>query len=155
MHTRVLSAGAVLLLPLLLGAQPAAAQRVSADIRIGAGPISGSIHIRPDRHYRSDRFRPRTVRVDLLRWRDYGHRRSWLRDFRRDSRVVVIFVDRRDGRYYDRFRPGLVEVRAFQRGGRFYRWDDDRFDRWDRDDRYDRRDRDDRYDRKDRGRRDW
>jgi hypothetical protein len=73
-----------------------------------------------------------------------------------------VFYDRDRNFYYDRFRPGLVRVNVYERGGRFYRWDDDRFDRWvgdrwnddrrwddryDGDDRYDRRN--DRYDRRD------
>jgi hypothetical protein len=168
MFSRVFASSA-LLLPLLFTAEPASAQRISADIRIGGGPIAGHIRI-GDRY--SYRERPRVVRVEVLRGRDYYRRSGWFRSFRRDARVIVIFYDRDRDFYYDRFRPGLVRINVYERGGRFYRWDDDRFDRWvgdrwnddrwddrydgydRRDDRYDRRDdrydrRDDRYDRRD------
>ena len=167
MFSRVFASSA-LLLPLLT-AEPASAQRVSADIRIGGGPIAGHIRIGPDRRYRE---RPRFVRVEVLRGRDYYRRPSWFRSFRNEARIIVVFYDRGRDYYYDRFRPGLMRVNVYERGGRFYRWDDDRFDRWvgdrwnnnrwddrydgydRRDDRYDRRDdrfdrRDDRYDRRD------
>ena len=158
MQMRFFPAGLALLVPLLLSAQPADAQRVRADIRIGGGPLSGHIHIGPDRDYRD--YRPRRLRVEYLRWRDYSHRRDWVRQFHRDARVVVIYYDRRDGFYYDRFRPGLYEIRVFERKGRFYRWDDDGFYRRGRfdgrsDDRYEGRDRrGDREDWNDRDRRD-
>ncbi len=74
----------------------------------------------------------------------------------------MIYYDRDRDFYYDRFRPGLIEVQVFERGGQFYRWDNPGFDRWVRDrwndnrwgDRYDDRRwngryddrRDDRYD---------
>lgn len=158
MFSRVLASSA-LLLPLLT-AEPASAQRVSADIRIGGGPIAGHIRINSDRfRYRE---RPRFVRVEVLRGRDYYRRSGWFRSFRRDARVIVVFYDRDRDSYYDRFRPGLIRTNVYERGGRYYRWDDDRFDRWvgdrwndDRrwDDRYDGDDRndrrDDRYDRRD------
>jgi hypothetical protein len=50
------------------------------------------------------------------------------------------------GRYYDRrfdSRDRVHAVVVYERGGRYYRDWDDRYDRGDRDDRYDR----DRYDR--------
>ncbi|NOT07795.1 MAG: hypothetical protein HOP28_06280 [Gemmatimonadales bacterium] len=146
--------------PLFL-ATSAIAQRVEADIRIGGGPIGGRIVIRDrDRDdYRN--YRPRQIsRVHWIRVRD---RRDFDRfqRFQRGARVVVVFYDRRDDRYYDRFRPGLFEIRLFERDGRFFRLDDDRYGRddyrWDnrRDGRRDDR-RDDRRDgrRDDRGNRD-
>lgn len=145
MNSRSLLSGSALLVPLLLATQPADAQRVRADIRIGGGPISGHIRIGPDR-YRD--YRPRVIRVERLRWRDYARRPGWMRKWRHESRVVVVYRDRRDGFFYDRFRPGLHECQVYERDGRYYAWDDDRF--YGRDDRYDRSD--DRYD--DRYRRD-
>jgi hypothetical protein len=144
MFTRVL-AGSVLLVPLLLTAQPAAAQRVSADIRIGGGPIAGHIRIGPDRYYGRRDYRPRIVRVEVLRARDYYRRPGWLKQFRRNARIFVIYYDRDRDFYYDRYARGLVEVSVFQREGHFYRWDDPRFDRWVRD-RWDNDRFDDRYD---------
>ncbi len=123
-------AGSALLVPLLFLAQPASAQRVSADIRIGGGPIAGHIRIGPD--YRAHRV-ARDVRVEVLRSRDYYQRADWLRQFRRDARVFVLYYDRDRDFYSDRFRPGLIEVQVFERGGHFYRWDNSRFDRWVRD----------------------
>ena len=164
MFSRVFASSA-LLLPLLFTAEPASAQRVSADIRIGGGPIAGHIRI-GDYGYRA---RPRFVRVEVLRGRDYYRNPGWFRSFRREARIIVVYYDRDRDFYYDRFRPGLIRVNVYERGDHFYRWDDDRFDRWvgdrwnddrwdnrydgydRRDDRYDRRDdrRDDRYDRRD------
>lgn len=145
-------AGSALLVPVLFSASPAQAQRVRADIRIGGGPIAGHIQIGPD-YYRGRAPRARVVRVEVLRSRDFYRRADWLRQFRRDSKVFVIYYDRDRDFYYDRFRPGLIEVQVFERGGQFYRWDNSGFDRWVRDrwnddrwnDRYDDR-RDDRYD---------
>lgn len=163
MFSRVFASSA-LLLPLLFSAEPASAQRVSADIRIGSGPIAGHIRI-GDYGYRN---RPRFVRVEVLHARDFYRRSDWLRSFRRNARMQVVYYDRDRDFYYDRGRPGLIQINVFERDGRFYRWDDERFDRWvcdrwnddrwddrydgyDRNDRYDRRDdrRDDRYDRRD------
>jgi hypothetical protein len=159
MFSRVI-AGSTLLLPMLLAGQPAAAQRVQADIRIGSGPIAGHIRIGPDPYYgyRYRDLRPRVVRVEVLRGRDYYRRPGWFRQFRRESRAYVIYYDRYRDFYYDRFRPGLLEVHVYQRGGRFYRWDSPRFERWVRDrwhdDRWDDRfdDRFDRYDNRYEGR---
>lgn len=150
-------AGSALLVPLLLSAQPASAQRVSADIRIGGGPVAGHIRIGPDRRYGYRDLRPRLVRVEVLRDRDYRRNSSWFKKFRKDARVYVVYYDRSRDFYYDRFRPGLVDVHVYQRGGRFYRWDNPRFDRWVRDrwdddrwdDRWDGRDNDRRNDRYD------
>ena len=150
MLSRVFASSA-LLLPLLFTAEPASAQRISADIRIGGGPIAGHIRIGPDRYGYRDR--PRFVRVEVLRARDYYRNSRWLREFRREARMRAVYFDRDRDFYYDRGRPGLIQINVFEREGRFYRWDDERFDRWvcDRwnDDRWD--DRYDGYDRYDRG----
>jgi hypothetical protein len=156
------------LLPLLT-ATPAAAQRVEADIRIGGGPVSGRVIIgdRRDRYDHYD-YRPRHVgRVEWIRVRDRNFNHGWFKKFRREARVIVVYYDRRGDGYYDQYRRGYDRVRLYERGGRFYRVDDDDyFDRyddrnWRRDDRYnDRRDdrwddrRDDRRDDRQGGRRD-
>lgn len=159
MSARSLVLSSAFLLPLLT-ATPAAAQRVEADIRIGGGPVSGRVIIgdRRDRYDDYD-YRPRHVgRVEWIRVRDRHFNRGWFKKFRREARVLVVYYDRRDDGYYDQYRRGYDQVRLYERGGRYYRIDDDRyFDRYDdrdgrRDDRYgDRRDdrRDDRYDRRD------
>ena len=158
-----------------LAAAPLEAQRVSADIRIGSGPVDGRVIINPPYYYGRPRpifvAPPRRVvvervrfdrrfdrrwaydkhyRKDWERWhRDYDHwRRDWYRRFGSDYRVAVLYYDGRDDCYYDRYRPGLEEIRVYERDGRFYRWDDDesnydddRFDRGGRRDRdYDRHD---------------
>jgi len=143
MNARTALLSTAVLLP-LMSATPAQAQRVEADIRIGGGPVAGRILI-GDRYDRYDRYdrRPRAIRK--VEWIRFDRRRDdWFRRFMRDARIVIVFHDRYDDRYYlDRFRPGLQEVRLYERGGRFYRLQNDRFDR--RDDRWDDR-RDDRWD---------
>jgi hypothetical protein len=144
MGIRGMVLSSAVLLP-LLAARPAQAQRVSADIIIGGGPIAGRIHINDGDRYRP---RPRIIRrVEWIRARDF-RRNDWFRKSRRDMRVVVVYYDNRDDCYYeDRYRPGLQEIRVYERDGRYYRLEDDRFD-----DRYGRDDRryDDRYGRDDR-----
>jgi hypothetical protein len=140
---RNLVLSSAILFPMLFVSPPVEAQRVKADIIIGGGPISGRVVI-GDRH-RYER-RPRFIRrVEWVRRHD-NRRHDWYRNFRREHRVVVVYYDRRDDRYYlDRFHSGLVEIRVYERGGRYYRLDDDRdFDRYD--DRRDDRRYDDRYD---------
>jgi len=127
--------GSALLLSLLT-AEPADAQRVSADIRIGGvGPVSGHIRIGDRYEWRRDRYRPRRIVVEHFGRRDRRWYDGWFRQWRRGAEVVIVFSDRDGRHYYDRYRPGFHEVRVFRRGGRYYRVDDDR---WDRDDRYDR-----------------
>lgn len=148
-NTRNLVLGSVMLLPLLT-AKPASAQRVNADIIIGGGPIAGRVII-GDRGRDEYRGRPRPIRrVEWIHARDY-RRNDWWRRFERESRVIVVFWDRRDDSYYyDRHHSGLAEIRLYEREGRFYRRDDDRRDgRYDndrRDVRYEDRRRDDRRD---------
>jgi hypothetical protein len=160
MRIGYLGVGSALLCSLLT-AGSASAQRVQADIRIGGrGPISGHIRIGDRYDWRRD-YRPRRIRVEVIRGRDRGRHEGWFRNWRRDARVVVVYYDRRNDWYYDRYRPGLYEARVYHRGGRYVRWDDfdDRYGRNGRyGDRDDDRD-DDRY-RRDgrsggRGARDW
>jgi hypothetical protein len=158
MRSGYLSLGSALVFS-LVSAGSASAQRVSADIRIGGGgPVSGHVRIDShdryrDRYYRDYGYRPRLVRVEVIRRHDRGRHNGWYRDFQRKARVVIIFYDRRDDRYYDRrFYPGLEEIRVFERDGRYYRPDDrDWYDRFDgrRDDDWDRRDGRDDRDRRD------
>ena len=141
--------GSALLVP-LLSATPAQAQRVNASIIIGGGPISGRIDIGDRGRYGG---RPRPIRrMEWVRHKDY-RRADFYREFRRDSRVVVVYYDRRDDCYYlDRFRSDLQEIRVFERRGQYYRLEDDRD--YDRDyGRYDDRDYG-RYDNRDYGRHD-
>lgn len=108
--------GLGLMLPLIT-AKPAQAQRVSADIIIGGGPVAGRVTIGD---------RPRPLRgVEWVRARDY-RRDDWWRSFQRGSRIIVVYWDRNDDYYYmDRFRPDLLEIRLFERDGRYYRLEDD------------------------------
>ena len=149
MRSGYLGVGSALLFS-LWSAAPTHAQRVSADIRIGGrGPISGHIRINPsrrdhyrDRYYRDYGYRPRQIRVEVLRRYDRGRHLGWYKQFRRQPRVVVVYYDRDDDCYYDRrFYPGLQEIRVYENDGRYYRPDDDSWD-----DRYDDRRYDDRRD---------
>ena len=145
MSARNLVLSSAFLLPLLT-ATPAAAQRVEADIRIGGGPVSGRVII-GDRRDRYE-YRPRRIgRVEWIRVRDRHFNQGWFKKFRREARIIVVYYDRRDDGYYDDYRRGYDRVRLYERGGRFYRMDDDDyFDRYDdRDWRRDGRD-DDRRD---------
>jgi hypothetical protein len=165
MNTRILLVSSSVLASLLLSTS-AQAQRVSADIVIGGGPVSGRVLIDS-----RERYRPRRIRVERILLGDRGRDYGWFDDFRRDARVIVLYYDDRDDCYYDRsYYPGLEETRIFERGGRYYRIDDERryYENWNRGrfdgrdrGRFDRRDnrnrRDGRYDnRRDRDRgRDW
>ena len=145
--------------------QSSAAQRVSADIRIGSGPVDGIIRIGDQPDYRVY-GRPRRMVVERRhgRWNSRNYR---------NAQFVVVYYDRDYDQYYDRYDRGLEEVRVFEDGGRYFRYDDyhrdDRGERWGRNDRdrdwgrdRDRdwgldRDRDDRdrYNRRDEKNRDW
>jgi hypothetical protein len=114
---------------------------VEADIRIGGGPVSGRVII-GDRRDRYD-YRPRHVgRIEWIRVRGRGFNHGWFKKFRREARVIVVYYDRRSDGYYDHYRRGWDRVRLYERGGRYYRIDDDDFydrydDReWRRDGRY-------------------
>ncbi len=141
-------------------AQSGSAQRVSADIHIGSGPVGATIRVgdRPDHRIYG---RPRRAYAEVVRpVRVVVERRhGWNPKRHRNGRIVAVFYDRDCDLYFDRYSRGLEEVRVYQDDRRFYRYDD--FDRYDRDqrrgndrgrrdrDRYD-RDRDDRNDRNDR-----
>ena len=121
---RIFAIGSAVLLP-LFSATPAQAQRVNADIIIGGGPIAGRVII-GDRGGDGYRGRPRPIRrVEWIGARDY-RRDDWWRRFQRESRLVVVFWDRDDDNYYlDRYRSDLLEIRAYERDGHFYRVEDD------------------------------
>lgn len=132
---------------------PAAAQHVTADIRIGSGPVGGRIIVGEPIHRYSHTIvevaprgygRPAYREVAVSRMhRGYG----WWRN--RGYRTITVWYDAGGDRYYDhgsRYRDGLREVVIYERDGRYY--DDDRGRYAGR--RYDRRhhDRDDNdYDR--------
>lgn len=114
---------------------PALAQRVAADIHIGGWPVAGTIHIgdrygypRP-RRVIYERANPRRIAVRYDRgWRPWKHR---------DARLVVVYYDQSCDEYYDDYRRGLDEVRVYQDGDRFYRFDNDSgYDRYERDGSY-------------------
>ncbi len=147
--------------------QSGSAQRVSADIHIGSGPVGATIRLgdRPDYRLYG---RPRRVYAEVVRpVRVVVERRhGWNPKRHRNARVVVVYYDRDCDLYFDRYSRGLEEVRVYQDDRRFYRYDD--YDRYDRDDRHgqgwrrgdrdrsdrDRRDRDD-YGRDEQRDRDW
>ena len=128
MKTRMVVGG--LAVGLLLAASPAPAQTVEAGVVIRSGPVTGHVILGeppPVVVYREPAGWPR------------GPYSSW----RNQYRPVVVYYD--GDRYYDRWfggRPGLRRLEVYQRGGRYYRWSDDRYRHRDRNDRY--RDRDDR-----------
>lgn len=135
--------------------------QVSGEIAVDGYPVGGYIRFgdRP-RYVEVVRPRARGQRVVVVeryapprvivveRWQRHKHHKHW-RDDRRYRRGFV-YYDRWHDRYYDSYRPGLVEIRVVIRDGRFYRYDDrdrsyrDRRDRRYRDGRYD--DWDDRWD---------
>lgn len=129
---------ALLLLLVLPGAL--AAQRVSADIVIGHGPIAGRVILGdPYPHHARTlvvvhpyhRYRP-VYREVVVVHRSRGH--DWYR--RHGYRPVRVWYDRDDRRYYerhDRNHPGLRAVVVYERGGRYY--SDDRYEDDDRDGR--------------------
>jgi len=142
------------LLTALLLAQPAHAQQVLADVVLQTGPVAGHVVIgngystygRQRVIYRRPPVRrvvvveraPRLIMVERTR---YHGRAEWARFGYRT--VYLYYVD---GRYFDRSfnRAGVRQVVVYERGGRYYRDDDEHYDR---DDRYDR-------DRHERGRHD-
>jgi hypothetical protein len=165
MRRRFLSLGLLAALP-MLAAPRAEAQRVNADVWIGTGPVAGRIRIGDDpydryalrrRHERQVVIvQPRVIVVEKIRPRGRGWSRNAYGRFRQHARVIVVYYDRRAGRWYDRpFRRGLHEVRVYERGGRYF-WIDAKDRDWERDyndRRYDDR-RDDRWDDRRDGRRD-
>jgi len=151
--------------------------QVRGAVLVGGSPIAETVIFGDGP--RRPTYRPsyRDSRVVVVEeWRGpRGNARGWWK--RGGFREVVIYRDRDRDRYYDRFDRGrrdLVEVVAYERGGRYYdgrrfddrydnrfddrfdnrydnrRWDDRRWDdqRWDDRRGDDRRD-DARYDRRD------
>jgi hypothetical protein len=121
-------------LGLSLAARPAPAQMVEAGVVIHSGPVVGHVVVGeppPVVVYREpvrrvvvvDRYAPRVIAVETPRWpraRAYGWRYRF--------RPIVVYYD--GARYYDRWfagRPGLRRIEVYQRDGRYYRWDDDRY----------------------------
>jgi hypothetical protein len=110
----------------------ASAQRVSADIRIGSGPVDGRIVVGGPYHRGGievgardyDRHGYGEVVVYRVH-RGYG----WWRN--RGYRAVTMWYDVDRDRYFDRQsrydrRDGLREVVIYERDGRYYREQDDR-----------------------------
>lgn len=120
MKTRNLVLGTALLLPLLAVTQ-VEAQRVRADISIGGGPVAGRVILGDRGGYGGQRLGG----IEWIRSRDY-RRNDWWGEFERDSRLVVVYFDPYDDSYYlDRIRPDLIELRLFERGGHYYRLEED------------------------------
>jgi hypothetical protein len=112
----------------------AAAQRVTAEVRIGSGP----------RDYGGPAY------DEVVVYRAHrGH--GWWRH--RGYRAVTAWYDDDRDRYYDHLdRDGLREVVIYERDGRYYgdrydRADDGRYDRWTSDHRYRHDENDDDHDR--------
>ncbi len=140
--TLLMALGCLALVPATSVAQ------VSGTIVVGGLPVGGMIQFGPQ-PYAYYRPRPRMLygyapRVIVVeRWRGHKHGDDF-----RHMRWGTVWYDRMDGRYYDGYRPGLVEIRVYEREGRYYQpydgRDDDRYD--DRRERHRGRDRDDWYD---------
>jgi hypothetical protein len=105
----------------------ATAQRVSADIIIGSGPVAGRIIVGDPvgSHSRRvvvvdprDHERPQYREVEVSRMhRGYG----WWRN--QGYRAVTVWYDADRDRYYDygdQYRDGLREVVIYVRDGRYY-----------------------------------
>ena len=117
----LLAAGALTLFPLRAEAQ------IRGTIIIGGYPVGGVIRIGepapryPRRVVVIEREAPRVVVVE--RWKGHRHNRHCRHEQRQGH---VIYYDRRDHVYYDRFRPGLAELDVYEHDGRYYRPDRDR-----------------------------
>ena len=107
-------------------AAPLQAQRVSAQVIVRGGPVSGRVtvddgsssHRRPMRRVAVQRYVPRVVRVERVR---HHHVRHWrLNGYRQ---VVVDYGRRPLLRPNRRDYPGAYEVVVYERNGRFYRDD--------------------------------
>src|SRR5690606_33766951 len=129
-----------LALPVALFALPVAIQPVEAQTRVVIGVESGypAAYRRPPvRRY----VAPRIVFVERVPVR--GNRHGWWRNH--GYRPVTLYYWR--GRFYqhDLSHVATRSVVVYERGGRFYRAADHRYDRYDRFDRDDRYYQDDRY----------
>ncbi|HEX6644931.1 MAG TPA: hypothetical protein VF037_09635 [Gemmatimonadales bacterium] len=146
-----------LAVPAALLALAVPAERAEAQTRVVVESHSGypAAYRRPPRRYAA----PRAVFVNRIVINDRNHDRWWRRH---GYRPVKLYYWR--GRFYERDRTDVATrtVVVWERGGRFYRAADyryDRYDRFDRDDDYykddrwwydersGRYERDDRYDR--------
>jgi hypothetical protein len=117
----LLAVAALLLVPAGADAQ------VRGTIIIGGYPVGGVIRIGepapryPRRVVIVEREAPRVIVVE--KWKKHRHDRYCRHD---RHRTRVIYYDRHDHVYYDRYRPGLVEIDAWEHEGRYYRPDRDR-----------------------------
>jgi hypothetical protein len=115
---------------------------------VNSWPVAGTIHIGDRPRYRRvvvEHVYPRRIVVE--RRRGYAPYRDGR--WRRNARTIVVYYDRHCNQYFDRYRRGLEEMRAYAYDGRIYQYDDDRdyhdYDR--RNDGYRRDGWGDRYDR--------
>jgi len=128
MRKKILTVGATLAALAMLDLAPAEAQRVSADIHIGRGPVVGTIHI-GDRDGRWDRRvgRRHPIRGVTVVRRAFPRRivvegfpgRSFRGQLRR-ARIVTAYYDRHCGLFFDRPHRGLREVQVYHYNGRYY-----------------------------------
>jgi hypothetical protein len=122
-------------LGLSLAARPAPAQMVEAGVAIHSGPVVGHVVVGeppPVVVYRQpvrrvvvvDRYAPRVIALETARW-PRGRAYGW---WRHQYRPIVVYYD--GARYYDRWfagRAGLRRIEVYERDGRYYRWDEDRY----------------------------
>ncbi|HEX5386710.1 MAG TPA: hypothetical protein VFW66_08435 [Gemmatimonadales bacterium] len=124
MKTSILVGG--IALALTLAAQPARAQIVEAGVVIRSGPVAGHvIYGPPVRRVVVERYAPRVIVVERVHV-PHGRANGWWRKHGYRATTVYYYGD--DGRYYDRGFDGRTRVRAvvvYERGGRYYRPDDD------------------------------
>jgi hypothetical protein len=120
----------------LLTAAPMQAQRVSAEIVIGSGPVAGHVIIGgPRYYYRPTYFHRYPVRRVFIERRiprvivvERFHRgRGYYRHhgYRDHYRPVRAYYDNDRSLYYDDNRSGLREVTLYEQDGRYYHNDDD------------------------------
>lgn len=125
-----------------LATLPASSEaQVSGTVVIGTGPIGGIIRIGEPAWRRDvvvvERRAPRVIVVERVHRKTHRRHPVWgYRDRGRYDRVIV-FYDRRRDRFYDRYRPGLIEIEVIGYRGKYYLLEDDRYHRRDRDRRYD------------------
>ena len=111
----LLAAGALTLMPLDADAQ------VRGTIIIGGYPVGGVIRIGepapryPRRVVVVEREAPRVIVVE--RWKKHKHNRHCGHERYRHR---VIYYDRYDRVYYERPRPGLVELQVYEHDGQYY-----------------------------------
>ncbi len=107
----------------------ARAQQVSAVIVIGRPPVLVE-RVRPRYYDYGYRVAPRRVYVEhryprvIYVRRMHGHYRH-----HPHFRAIRAWYDSRRDAYYDGYRDGLREVLVYQNNDRYYRYDDDYYDR--------------------------